>query len=85
MLTVVNVSLTGASPCVHIFPAVLALAKNFVGYASFARLLGDASDEARALTAQLNVVQVRGVVHPSAYMSVWGMAALVHVLSGCHA
>lgn len=29
VLTVVDVSLTSASPCVHVFPAVLALAKNF--------------------------------------------------------
>ena len=53
-----NVSLMGATPCVHIFPAVLALAKNMAGYASFARLLADANDEARALAQEFNVVQV---------------------------
>lgn len=58
VLTVVNVSLTSASPCVHVFPAVLALAKNFVGYASFARLLGDSNPELQQLMLDLNVVEV---------------------------
>ena len=57
-LSVLNVSLMGATPCVHIFPAVLALAKNMAGYASFARLLADANDEARALAQEFKVVQV---------------------------
>jgi hypothetical protein len=58
VLTVVDVSLSDAAPCVHIFPAVLALARNFVGYAAFARLMGDASEETRALLAELRVVEV---------------------------
>ena len=57
-LSVLNVSLMGATPCVHIFPAVLALAKNMAGYASFARLLADANEEACALAQEFNVVQV---------------------------
>lgn len=40
-LAVIDVSFGGATPCIRIFPAVLALAKNFQGYASFARLLAD--------------------------------------------
>lgn len=37
VLTVVDVSLKAASPCIHIFPAVLALARSFKGYATFGR------------------------------------------------
>jgi len=59
-LSVLDVSLMGATPCVHIFPAVLALAKNMVGFASFARLLADGGDEARQLAQELKVVQVSG-------------------------
>ncbi|KAI7836427.1 hypothetical protein COHA_009727, partial [Chlorella ohadii] len=55
VLTVVNVSLLSAAPCVHIFPAVLALATNFQGYAAFARLLGDDQPE---LLKKLDVTQV---------------------------
>lgn len=58
ILTVVQVSLQSASPCVHIFPATMALAKNFAGYAAFARLIGDTSDETRELLEELNIVEV---------------------------
>lgn len=58
VLTVVDVSLSNASPCIHIYPAVLALAKNFQGYASFARLLGDESEELGQLMSAYNIVQV---------------------------
>lgn len=58
VLTVVNISLTSAAPCIHVFPAVLALAKNFMGYAAFARLLGDENDDLKALMRELNVVEV---------------------------
>jgi thiol-disulfide isomerase/thioredoxin len=57
-LVVVDVSLTGAAPCVHIFPAVLALARSFKGFASFARLMGDENDELKALLAELEITQV---------------------------
>ena len=40
----------------HVFPAVLALATNFKGYATFGRLLGDSDP---ALLQQLNVQQAR--------------------------
>jgi thioredoxin-like negative regulator of GroEL len=40
---------------VHVFPAVLALARNFVGYAAFARLLGDDSPQ---LLAELDIKEV---------------------------
>jgi hypothetical protein len=58
-LVVVDVSLTDAAPCVHVFPAVLALARSFQGgYASFARLMGDENAELSKLMAELKVTQV---------------------------
>eukprot|EP00887_Chlorella_sp_A99_P001357 scaffold8.g1357.t1 len=61
VLTVVDVSLTSAAPCVHIFPAVLALAKNMgPDYAAFARLMGDESAETQALLRELNILEARG-------------------------
>lgn len=57
-LAVVDVSLTDAAPCVHIFPAVLALARSFKGFAAFARLLGDENEELKGLITELNVKQV---------------------------
>ncbi|CAL5227154.1 g10067 [Coccomyxa viridis] len=57
VLTVVNIS-SYATPCVRVFPAVLALAKNFVGYAAFGRLLYESSDETQALANQLKVREV---------------------------
>ena len=56
-LAVVDVSLSTATPCVRIFPAVMALAKHLRGSAAFARLIGDASPDAAALTASLNVLE----------------------------
>lgn len=58
VLTVIDVCLQNAAPCIHIFPAVLALAKNFTGFAHFARLIGDESDEAQHLLKELNVNEV---------------------------
>ena len=58
-LAVLDVSLARDSPgCVHIYPAVLALAQNLAGAARFSRLLGDASPEAAALMKSLNVTTV---------------------------
>eukprot|EP00879_Flechtneria_rotunda_P012991 GHRR01013565.1.p1 GENE.GHRR01013565.1~~GHRR01013565.1.p1 ORF type:complete len:250 (+),score=74.24 GHRR01013565.1:164-913(+) len=37
VLTVVDVSISSADPCIHVFPAVLALARSFEGYATFGR------------------------------------------------
>ena len=52
-------SLQSATPCIRIFPATMALAKNFAGYAAFGRLIGDASDEARQLLKDLDIKEVR--------------------------
>ncbi|CAK0758270.1 hypothetical protein CVIRNUC_002607 [Coccomyxa viridis] len=58
VLTVVNVSSNNATPCVRVFPAVMALAKNFTGYAAFARLLYETSQETQSLANELRVLEV---------------------------
>jgi len=58
ILTVVDVSLSDAEPCIRIYPAVLALAKNFAGMAVFGRLMGDTSEENEALIKELNILEV---------------------------
>lgn len=58
-LAVLDVSLLKDSPqCMHIFPAVLALAKNTAGFTRFARLMGDESSDAAAMMTKLGVTQV---------------------------
>jgi len=57
VLTVVMVSLQSATPCVRVFPAVMALAKNMQGYAAFARFMGDTSAEGQQVMKDLNVVE----------------------------
>lgn len=44
-LSIVMVGLNGAAPCSRVFPTVVALAKSFVGYATFGRLIGDRSEQ----------------------------------------
>ncbi|BDA41040.1 Thioredoxin-like protein CDSP32, chloroplastic [Coccomyxa sp. Obi] len=58
VLTVVNVSSSNATACVRVFAAIAALAKSFKGYAAFARLLYDTSDELKQLARDLRVVEV---------------------------
>lgn len=58
VLTIVAVTATSVSACVHVFPAVVALSKSFAGYAVFGRLLYDASPATGKLAAELNVTQV---------------------------
>jgi len=58
LLKVVTVTLQSAAPCLHIFPAVLALARNFTGFAEFSRLQGDTTPELRTLMRQYNIVEV---------------------------
>ena len=57
-LVVVDVSLSDASPCVHIFPAVMALAKNFSGLAKFARVMADKNDDLRGFMDEQGIRQV---------------------------
>jgi hypothetical protein len=56
VLSVVDVSTSGATPCIHVFPAVVALARSFAGYARFARLL--VADDQPELLRDLGVVEV---------------------------
>lgn len=60
-LVVLNVALSDAAPCVHVFPAVFALARNpgMQGVVTFARLMGDATPGAAALLGKLGVTQAR--------------------------
>lgn len=58
MLVVIDVSLSDATPCVHIFPAVMALAKNFTGLAKFARVLADRNDDLKHFMYEENITQV---------------------------
>lgn len=64
VLTVVNVS-SNDTPCIRVFAAVLALAKNFAGYAAFARLMYDSSPQSKAVAKQLNVLQVGTTTSPA--------------------
>eukprot|EP00238_Polyblepharides_amylifera_P010648 CAMPEP_0196579462 /NCGR_PEP_ID=MMETSP1081-20130531/22013_1 /TAXON_ID=36882 /ORGANISM="Pyramimonas amylifera, Strain CCMP720" /LENGTH=286 /DNA_ID=CAMNT_0041899065 /DNA_START=339 /DNA_END=1199 /DNA_ORIENTATION=- len=57
-IAVVNVSTEKCEPCVKIFPAVLALAKNMMGYVKFARLVGDANEETLAFMKDYNILEV---------------------------
>ncbi|KAG2482385.1 hypothetical protein HYH03_018681 [Edaphochlamys debaryana] len=58
VLNVLQVALTNAGPCIKVFPAVVALARSFQGYASFARLIGDTNGETRELLKDFNIVEV---------------------------
>ncbi|KAL6758241.1 plastidic thioredoxin-like protein [Haematococcus lacustris] len=57
-LRVVNVATRICQPCIKVFPAVLALARNFQGLVQFARFLGDESDEAEEVMHELGIVEV---------------------------
>jgi len=57
ILKVIDVSVESADPCIRVYPAVLALAKNFQGYVSFARLLVD-DPNLVSLKEELNVIDV---------------------------
>lgn len=58
VLAVVDVSTYLCEPCMHIYPAVLGLAKSFTGYASFARLIGEEDGVFENLLAELDVQEV---------------------------
>ena len=58
VLTVVDVSLQNSKACIRIFPAVLALAKNFTGFAPFARIIADESEEMQQVLQEYNIVEV---------------------------
>jgi thioredoxin-like negative regulator of GroEL len=58
VLGVLDISMSNAAACVHIYPTVVVLARQFKGFASFARLIGDSSDDAKELMKELNVKSV---------------------------
>lgn len=58
-LSILDVSMLKSSPeCMHVFPAVVALAKNTAGATRFARVQGDADADSAALMKSLNVDRV---------------------------
>eukprot|EP00192_Tetraselmis_astigmatica_P011387 CAMPEP_0117667202 /NCGR_PEP_ID=MMETSP0804-20121206/10826_1 /TAXON_ID=1074897 /ORGANISM="Tetraselmis astigmatica, Strain CCMP880" /LENGTH=382 /DNA_ID=CAMNT_0005474883 /DNA_START=132 /DNA_END=1277 /DNA_ORIENTATION=+ len=58
-LAVLNVSMNkGSQGCMHVYPAVLALAKNTAGACRWGRLIGDSSDSAADFMKSLNVDRV---------------------------
>lgn len=70
-LAVLDVSLKKDSPgCVHVFPAVLALAKNTAGACRWARLLGDSGETEAQLMRSLNVDTVPTFIFYSDYKEV---------------
>ena len=89
VLTVIDVSLRNAGPCIHIFPAVLALAKNFTGYAHFARLIGDESEATQQVLKELNVneVSLHHITRQdtvTAFCSCWrALSTSLHVCAVC--
>lgn len=76
-LHILDVSLTSATPCVHIFPAVLALAKNMVGFASFSRLMADQGSEAQALAKELKVVQVSSALSSLPSIAFYSLPSII--------
>eukprot|EP01023_Acetabularia_acetabulum_P033495 TRINITY_DN3134_c0_g1_i1.p1 TRINITY_DN3134_c0_g1~~TRINITY_DN3134_c0_g1_i1.p1 ORF type:complete len:336 (-),score=56.93 TRINITY_DN3134_c0_g1_i1:304-1311(-) len=58
VLNCVLVSLTSAAPCIRVYPAVVALARSFKGYANFARMWGDNNDEMQKLMAEKKILEV---------------------------
>lgn len=58
VITVIDVSVSNAAPCIHIFPAVLALARSFKGFAAFGRLMADESAATGEVAESFRVVEV---------------------------
>jgi hypothetical protein len=58
VLGVLDVSVNGAAACVHIYPTVVVLARQFKGYASFARLIADTNEETKQIAKDLNIIAV---------------------------
>jgi hypothetical protein len=55
VLGVLDISVNGAAACVHIYPTVVVLARQFKGFASFARLIADTNEETKQIAAELNI------------------------------
>ena len=91
VLTVVDVSLQNAGACVRIFPAVLALAKNFTGFAHFARIIADESHSTQEAVKEYNVVEVSldlafyVLTYTCAFGSTDARGVIALVIAGRHA
>ena len=59
-LAIVDVSVDKNAPagCMHIFPAIVSLARNTAGATRWARLIGDASEDAAKVMSAMNVTEV---------------------------
>jgi len=55
ILQVLVLAKTSSAPCMHMYPAAVALAQNFKGFAAFARLVVDSGEEAQAAASSLHV------------------------------
>jgi hypothetical protein len=58
LLSVVNVSTAMCKPCIKVYPAVMALARNFKGHVHFGRFLGDSSVDTERVMAELGILEV---------------------------
>lgn len=63
-LAVVDIGVDKDAPagCLHIFPAVLSLARNTAGFTRFARVAVDANDECKEIAKHFGVTQVPSFV-----------------------
>lgn len=57
-LLIVNASSASADPCVHIYPAVVSLARGFEGHVTFARLIGERNKETKEIFEELRITKV---------------------------
>lgn len=57
-LGVLDISANGAASCIHIYPTVVVLARQFKGYASFARMIADTNNETNDIAKALNIKAV---------------------------
>jgi hypothetical protein len=57
-LGVLDISANGAASCIHIYPTVVVLARQFKGYASFARMIADTNDETNDIAKVLDIKAV---------------------------
>jgi hypothetical protein len=84
MLTVIDVCETGAAGCVHVFPAVYALARSFVGFAKFGRCARQAAASACHLMPTRGAMQARQEARLGESSAAWLPDCLPGWLTGWH-
>ncbi|CAG9465947.1 unnamed protein product [Pedinophyceae sp. YPF-701] len=57
-VTCVNVTVSTSAPCIHVYPAVVSLAKHFQGYCGFARLDIDLAADGSEILNKYNILDV---------------------------